>query len=30
VLGHRGDEIASVLGYPAAGVVVHRDDLVIL
>ncbi len=28
--GHRGSELAALLGYPAPDVVVHRDDLVIL
>jgi glutamate 5-kinase len=30
VAGHRGNELAALLGYPAPDVVVHRDDLVIL
>ena len=30
VAGRRGSEVPGVLGYPAAEVVVHRDDLVVL
>lgn len=30
VAGHRGADLPSILGYPAPGVIIHRDDLVIL
>jgi glutamate 5-kinase len=30
VAGRRGAELPKILGYPAPGVIVHRDDLVIL
>ncbi|MEL7012701.1 MAG: PUA domain-containing protein, partial [Pseudomonadota bacterium] len=29
IVGHRTDEIADLLGYPARGPLVHRDDMAI-